>query len=130
MPVRNDYTYIDFFSGCGGLSLGLGLAGWNGLFAIEKDRMAYATFKRNLIDENAPYQHFTQWPNWLTKEAHSIEDVLDNPIATAKFEELSHDLLERCKKPVADALKEAGLSKGEINEVVLVGGSTDRKSVV
>ena len=49
---------------------------------------------------------------------------LDMSLTRAKFEELSHDLLERCKKPVADALKEAGLSKGEINEVVLVGGST------
>ena len=37
---------------------------------------------------------------------------------------MSHDLLERCKKPVADALQEAGLSKGDIDEVVLVGGST------
>ena len=42
----------------------------------------------------------------------------------AKFEELSHDLLERCKKPVEQALKDAGLSKGDIDEVVLVGGST------
>ena len=39
--------YIDTFSGCGGLSLGLGLAGWNGLFAVEKDPMAYATFEHN-----------------------------------------------------------------------------------
>ena len=37
--IKNKY-YIDFFSGCGGLSLGLGYAGWNGLFAIEKDPMA------------------------------------------------------------------------------------------
>ena len=37
-------TYIGFFAGCGGLSLGLGQAGWNGVFAIEKDPMAYASF--------------------------------------------------------------------------------------
>ena len=49
---------------------------------------------------------------------------LDIQLTRAKFEELSHDLLERCKKPVADALKEAGLSKGDVDEVVLVGGST------
>ncbi len=42
----------------------------------------------------------------------------------AKFEELSHDLLERCKKPVEQAIKDAGISKNEIDEVVLVGGST------
>jgi len=52
MAIKNKY-YIDFFSGCGGLSLGLGYAGWNGLFAIEKDPMAYATFQHNLIDKSA-----------------------------------------------------------------------------
>ncbi len=37
-------NYIDFFAGCGGLSLGLGWAGWSGVFAIEKDPMAFKTF--------------------------------------------------------------------------------------
>lgn len=32
-------TYIDIFAGCGGLSLGLHNAGWQGLFAVEKMRM-------------------------------------------------------------------------------------------
>ncbi|PPE76844.1 DNA (cytosine-5-)-methyltransferase, partial [Kaistia algarum] len=43
-------TYIDLFSGCGGLSLGLGKAGWQGILAVEKDPMAFATFEHNLID--------------------------------------------------------------------------------
>ena len=60
---------------------------------------------------------------FITADANGPKH-LDMSLTRAKFEELSHDLLERCKKPVADALKEAGLSKGEINEVVLVGGST------
>ena len=30
------YTVIDLFAGCGGLSLGLYLAGWSGIFAVEK----------------------------------------------------------------------------------------------
>ena len=68
--------YIDFFSGCGGLSLGLGYAGWRGLFAIEKDPMAYKTFHHNFVDEQAPYQHFQSWPDWLPKTNHTIEDVL------------------------------------------------------
>jgi DNA (cytosine-5)-methyltransferase 1 len=71
-------TYIDFFAGCGGLSLGLGFAGWKGLFAIEKDPMAFSTFKRNLVDDGAPYMHFNDWPNWLTKEAHTIENILED----------------------------------------------------
>ena len=49
---------------------------------------------------------------------------LEFSLTRAKFEDLSRDLLERCKKPVADAIQQAGLSKSEINEVVLVGGST------
>ncbi len=49
---------------------------------------------------------------------------LDLNLTRAKFEELSHDLLERCKTPVERAIADAGISKSELNEVVLVGGST------
>ncbi len=45
-------------------------------------------------------------------------------ITRAKFEQLCADLFERCQEPVLKALKDAKLSKGEIDEVVLVGGST------
>lgn len=69
-------SYIDVFAGCGGLSLGLGWGGWSGIFAIEKDPMAYSTLERNLIASDAPYHHFESWPEWLTKEPHDIEDVL------------------------------------------------------
>ena len=59
-------TYIDFFAGCGGLSLGLGQAGWNGVFAIEKDPMAFASFHKNLVENGASHRHFKTWPSWLT----------------------------------------------------------------
>ena len=49
---------------------------------------------------------------------------LDLNLTRAKFEELSFDLLERCKVPVQKAIADAGISKEELNEVVLVGGST------
>ena len=42
----------------------------------------------------------------------------------SKFEELSKKLLERCKSPVEKALQDAKLSKAEIDQVILVGGST------
>ena len=45
-------------------------------------------------------------------------------ITRAKFEALIAPLVERCRKPVLDALKDAKLNPGDINEVVLVGGST------
>ena len=38
-------TVIDLFAGCGGLSLGLYQAGWEGLFAIEKNAFAFETLK-------------------------------------------------------------------------------------
>lgn len=71
----NSGTYIDLFSGCGGLSLGLGNAGWQGLFAIEKDDMAFDTFRRNLID--GKNSHFN-WPDWLDKKATTIQKLLKN----------------------------------------------------
>lgn len=49
---------------------------------------------------------------------------LDMKLTRAKFEDLIHDLVERCRKPVKDAMKDAGITDKEINQVILVGGST------
>jgi len=49
---------------------------------------------------------------------------LELDLTRAKFEDLCHDLFESTKKPVQDALKEAKLSAKDIDQVVLVGGST------
>lgn len=68
-------TYIDLFSGCGGLSLGLGNAGWQGLFAVEKDKMAFETFHRNMVIEGKRYSHF-DWPSWLPQSATTIQNLL------------------------------------------------------
>ena len=67
-------TCIDLFAGCGGLSLGLYLSGWQGLFAIEKNPFPFATLKHNLIDNK---RHF-EWPDWLPQTSHDINEVLDN----------------------------------------------------
>ena len=45
-------------------------------------------------------------------------------LSRAKFEQLTADLLERCKQPFFNALKDAGIQAKELKEVVLVGGST------
>lgn len=45
-------------------------------------------------------------------------------ITRAKFEELTDDLVRRCRGPVEQALKDAGMKPGDIDDVVLVGGST------
>jgi len=60
---------------------------------------------------------------FITADANGPKH-LDLNLTRAQFEELSFDLLERCKKPVEQALSDAGLTKNDIDEVVLVGGST------
>lgn len=45
-------------------------------------------------------------------------------LSRAKFEQLADSLFERCLKPCEQALKDAGLSASQVNEVILVGGST------
>jgi len=54
---------------------------------------------------------------------------LDMTLTRAKFEEMIADLLDRCRKPVQQALQDAKLSNADIDEVVLVGGSTRIPSV-
>lgn len=60
---------------------------------------------------------------FITADANGPKH-LDLSLTRAKFEDLCRDLLNRCKTPVENALKDAGITKNDINEVVLVGGST------
>lgn len=54
---------------------------------------------------------------------------LDITLTRAEFERITKDLLDRCKHPVEQALKDAGLKLGEVDEVILVGGSTRMPAV-
>ncbi len=49
---------------------------------------------------------------------------LDTRLTRAKFEDLTHHLVERCRQPIQDALNDSKLSEKDIDEVILVGGST------
>ena len=60
---------------------------------------------------------------FITADANGPKH-LDLNLTRAKFEDLSRDLLNRCKTPVENAVRDAGVSKDGINEVVLVGGSS------
>ncbi len=60
---------------------------------------------------------------FITADANGPKH-LELSLTRAKFEDLSRDLLNRCKVPVETALKDAGVAKDDINEVVLVGGSS------
>jgi len=54
---------------------------------------------------------------------------MDYALSRSKFQELTSDLLERCRKPFEQAIKDAGLSMSEIEHVILVGGSTRMPAV-
>ena len=55
---------------------------------------------------------------------------LDYTLTRAEFQRITKDLLDRCVKPVEQALKDAGLKTGELDEVILVGGSTRMPAVL
>ncbi|KAM3391464.1 hypothetical protein ACQJBY_012885 [Aegilops geniculata] len=59
-------------------------------------------------------------------EVESLADGVDlsEPLTRARFEELNADLFRKVMAPVKKAMADAGLSKGDVDEVVLVGGST------
>ena len=54
---------------------------------------------------------------------------LDYTLTRGEFERITKDLLDRTKKPVEQALSDAGLKPGELDEVILVGGSTRMPAV-
>jgi molecular chaperone DnaK len=54
---------------------------------------------------------------------------LDESLSRSKFQELTSDLLERTRTPFEQAIKDAGLTKSEIDHVILVGGSTRMPAV-
>jgi len=78
----------------------------------EKAKMELSTLSQTNI--NLPF---------ITATAEGPKHI-DTMLTRAKFEELCADLIDRCKVPVENALRDAGLSLNEIQEVILVGGST------
>lgn len=55
---------------------------------------------------------------------NGIPKHLVKTLSRAKFEQLIDDLLQKCKQPCLTAMKDAGMSNSDIDEVILVGGST------
>jgi molecular chaperone DnaK len=54
---------------------------------------------------------------------------LDETLTRAQFEQMTKDLLDRCKQPFENVIKDAGIKVGDIDHVVLVGGSTRMPAV-
>jgi len=75
MKKNDPLVFSDVFAGCGGISLGLINAGWQGCFAIEKNNNAFETLRSNLVDGQ---RGNFNWPGWLPKEAISSSNLLKN----------------------------------------------------
>ena len=60
---------------------------------------------------------------------NGVPKHLNYTLTRAEFEKITRDLLERCKQPVTNALRDAGLQISEIDQVILVGGSTRMPAV-
>jgi molecular chaperone DnaK len=54
---------------------------------------------------------------------------LDEQLTRSRFQEMTADLLERCRKPFEQAIEDAGLTKAQIDHVIMVGGSTRMPAV-
>ena len=80
--------------------------------AAEKAKIELSTVMETEI--NLPY---------ITADASGPKH-LQLKLTRSKFEQMTEDLLERCRKPFEAALKDAGMDASKLNEVVLVGGST------
>jgi molecular chaperone DnaK len=80
--------------------------------AAEKAKIELSTVMETEI--NLPY---------VTADATGPKH-LQLKLTRSKFEQMTEDLLDRCRKPFEAALKDAGMDAGKLNEVVLVGGST------
>ncbi|KAL0485643.1 HSP70 [Acrasis kona] len=83
--------------------------------AIRRLRTACERAKRNLSSSAK-----------TTLEIDSLFEGVDftSQVTRAKFEQLNADLFRKCMEPVTKVLQDSGLSKSQIDEVVLVGGST------
>ncbi len=93
---------------------------------LSNDRQAMQRLKeaaeKAKIELSATLQTDINLP-FITADANGPKH-LNVTLSRAKFEQLSADLLERLEEPVTQALKDAGMSKSDIQEIVLVGGST------
>ncbi|URI09426.1 DNA cytosine methyltransferase [Aquincola tertiaricarbonis] len=74
-PKQPSLSFVDAFAGCGGLSLGLMQAGWDGRFAVERDAFAFSTLKANLLSPKNPFRY--SWPIWLRKEPLGVQELID-----------------------------------------------------
>ncbi|EEB05764.1 heat shock protein BiP [Schizosaccharomyces japonicus yFS275] len=89
---------------------------------VSKDKKAMGKLKRAV--ENAKRTLSSQMSTKIEIEAFHDGEDFSETLTRAKFEELNMELFKRTLKPVEQVLKDSGLSKSEVDDIVLVGGST------
>ena len=98
---------------------------------LRQDPMALQRLKEaaeNAKKELSAAQQATINLPFITADATGPKH-LDYTLSRTEFERITHDLLERCKQPVTNALRDANLRLSDLTEVILVGGSTRMPAV-
>jgi molecular chaperone DnaK len=100
---------------------------------LTKDKMAMQRIReaaeKAKIELSSSQQAAVNLP-YITVDAEKNPLFLDETITRAQFQQLTADLLDRCKKPFQQVLKDSGIAISAIKSVVLVGGSTRMPAVV
>ena len=100
---------------------------------LTKDKMAMQRVReaaeKAKIELSSSQQASVNLP-YITVDAEKNPLFLDETITRAQFQTLTAALLDRCKKPFQQVLKDSGIAIGNIKSVVLVGGSTRMPAVV
>ncbi|ASU80590.1 molecular chaperone DnaK [Actinopolyspora erythraea] len=99
---------------------------------LTKDKMALQRIKeaaeKAKIELSSSAQSNINLP-YITVDADKNPLFLDETLTRAEFERITSDLLERTRKPFEAVLRDAGIKVGDIDHVVLVGGSTRMPAV-
>ena len=100
---------------------------------LTKDKMAMQRIReaaeKAKIELSSSQQTSINLP-YITVDAEKNPLFLDETVTRAQFQQMSADLLNRCKVPFQAVLKDAGIPINKIDHVVLVGGSTRMPAVV
>jgi molecular chaperone DnaK len=99
---------------------------------LTKDKMAMQRLReaaeKAKIELSSSQQTSINLP-YITQDAEKNPLFLDESLSRAEFQKITSDLLDRCKTPFNNVIKDAGISVGQIDHVVLVGGSTRMPAV-
>ncbi len=98
----------------------------NGGLDLRKDPMAHQRLKEAAEKAKKELSQVTSAPISLPfiTMVNGQPKHLNETLTRATFEEITRSLIDRCRKPCADCLKDAKLSTSDVDEIVLVGGST------